>query len=72
MTGRRQSYLEHWAPLHGMTVEEAMVKFPAEAGIARYGTPEEIADLMAFIVSPGARCMTGAALRIDRGEVKSI
>jgi 3-oxoacyl-[acyl-carrier protein] reductase len=23
MTGRRRSYLEHWAPLHDMTVEEA-------------------------------------------------
>ncbi|MCX5542713.1 SDR family NAD(P)-dependent oxidoreductase [Paraburkholderia sp. CNPSo 3076] len=36
MTGRRQSYLEHWAPLHDMSVEEATAKFPAEAGIARY------------------------------------
>ncbi len=52
MTGRRQSYLEHWAPLHNMTVEEATARFPVEAGIARYGTPEEIAELMAFIVSP--------------------
>ncbi len=34
MTGRRQSYLEHWAPLHGMTVPEAAEKFPKEAGIA--------------------------------------
>ncbi|HKR44443.1 MAG TPA: SDR family oxidoreductase [Paraburkholderia sp.] len=72
MTGRRQSYLEHWAPLHDMSVEEATAKFPAEAGIARYGTPEEIAELMAFIVSPGARWMTGTTLRMDGGEVKSI
>jgi NAD(P)-dependent dehydrogenase (short-subunit alcohol dehydrogenase family) len=72
MTGRRRSYLAHWAPLHGMTAEEATVKFPQEAGIARYGEPEEIAELMAFLVSPGARWMTGSALRMDGGEVKSI
>jgi NAD(P)-dependent dehydrogenase (short-subunit alcohol dehydrogenase family) len=72
MTGRRQSYLEKWAPAHGMTVEEALVKFPKEAGIARYGRPEEIAELMAFVVSPGARWMTGSALRMDGNEVKSI
>jgi 3-oxoacyl-[acyl-carrier protein] reductase len=72
MTGRRRSYLEHWAPLHGMTVEEATANFPKEAGIARYGEPEEIAELMAFLVSPGARWMTGASLRMDGGEVKSI
>jgi NAD(P)-dependent dehydrogenase (short-subunit alcohol dehydrogenase family) len=72
MTGRRRSYLEHWAPLHDMSVEEATEKFPAEAGIARYGTPEEIAELMAFIVSPAAHWMTGSTLRMDGGEVKSI
>lgn len=72
MTGRRQSYLEHWAPLHGMTVEEATAKFPQEAGIARYGQPEEIAELMAFLVSPRAHWMTGSSLRMDGGEVKSI
>jgi len=72
MTGRRRSYLEHWAPLHNMTVEEATANFPKEAGIARYGEPEEIAELMAFLVSPGARWMTGSSLRMDGGEVKSI
>ena len=40
MTGRRRSYLQHWAPLHNMTVEEATAPFPKEAGIARYGEPE--------------------------------
>ena len=72
MTGRRRSYLEHWAPLHHMTVEEATANFPKEAGIARYGEPGEIAELMAFLVSPGARWMTGSTLRMDGGEVKSI
>jgi 3-oxoacyl-[acyl-carrier protein] reductase len=72
MTGRRQSYLERWAPVHGMTVEEALVKFPKVAGIERYGRPEEIAELMAFLVSPGAKWMTGSALRMDGNEVKSI
>jgi NAD(P)-dependent dehydrogenase (short-subunit alcohol dehydrogenase family) len=72
MTDRRRSYLEHWAPLHNMTVAEATANFPKEAGIARYGEPEEIAELMAFLVSPGARWMTGSTLRMDGGEVKSI
>jgi 3-oxoacyl-[acyl-carrier protein] reductase len=72
MTGRRRSYLQHWAPLHDMTVEEATANFPREAGIARYGEAEEIAELMAFLVSPGARWMTGSALRMDGGEVKCI
>ncbi|HEX3756158.1 MAG TPA: SDR family oxidoreductase [Rhizomicrobium sp.] len=72
MTGRRRSYLEHWAPIHGMSVEDATAKFPKEAGIARYGEPEEIAELMAFLVSPGAKWMTGSVLRMDGGEVKSI
>ncbi|HTV87169.1 MAG TPA: SDR family oxidoreductase [Dyella sp.] len=72
MTGRRRSYLEHWAPLHNMTATEAMERFPRDAGIARYGTPEEIAQLMAFLVSPSAHWMTGAMLRMDGGEVKSV
>lgn len=55
-----------------MTVEEATAKFPVQAGIARYGAPEEIAELLAFIVSPAAKWMTGAKLRRDGGEVKSI
>jgi 3-oxoacyl-[acyl-carrier protein] reductase len=72
MTGRRRSYLEHWAPLHNMTVEQATENFPREVGITRYGDPQDIAELMAFLVSPAARWMTGSSLRMDGGEVKSI
>jgi 3-oxoacyl-[acyl-carrier protein] reductase len=72
MTGRRRSYLEHWAPLHNMTVEQATENFPREVGITRYGEAQDIAELMAFLVSPAARWITGSSLRMDGGEVKSI
>ena len=42
ITGRRRSFMKHWASEHGMSVEEAMKQFPEKAGIARYGEPEEI------------------------------
>lgn len=72
MTGRRRSFLEKWAPAHNMSVEEATKKFPEEAGISRYGQPEEIAELLAFMVSPCAKWMTGTSVRMDGGEIKGI
>src|SRR3984957_910983 len=72
MTGRRQSFFESWAPAHHLTVEEAIEKFPEQAGIARLGKPEEIADLMSYLVSPAAKWMTGASIRMDGGEIKTI
>jgi len=72
MTGRRRSFMEKWAPAHNMTVEEAMNEFPKQVGISRYGQPEEIADLLAFMVSPAAKWMTGTSVRMDGGEIKGI
>src|SRR5580700_8701581 len=72
MTNRRKTFMDKWAPAHDMTVVEAMKKFPEEAGISRYGQPEEIADLLAFMVSPAAKWMTGTAVRMDGGEVKGV
>lgn len=72
MTGRRRSFLEKWASAHSMSMEEAIKRFPEEAGIARYGQPEEIAELLGFMVSPAAKWMTGTSVRMDGGEVKGI
>lgn len=72
MTGRRRSFMEKWAPAHHMSVEEAMKEFPEKVGISRYGQPEEIAELLAFMVSPAAKWMTGASVRMDGGEIKGI
>jgi 3-oxoacyl-[acyl-carrier protein] reductase len=72
MTGRRRAFFESWAPAHNLTVEEAIKKFPEQAGISRLGKPEEVADLMAYLVSPAAKWMTGSSVRMDGGEIKSI
>jgi 3-oxoacyl-[acyl-carrier protein] reductase len=72
MTERRRAFLEKWAPAHNLTVERAIEKFPEQAGITRFGKPEEIAELIGYLVSPTARWMTGAAVRMDGGEIKGI
>jgi len=72
LTRRRLGMIEKSAAAKGISVEQAKQKMLTHAGVARYGEPEEIAELMAFLVSPGARWMTGASLRMDGGEVKAI
>jgi len=72
MTGRRRSFFESWGPAHNLTMEEAIQEFPEKAGITRFGKPEEIANLMSYLVSPAAKWMTGASVRMDGGEIKSI
>jgi 3-oxoacyl-[acyl-carrier protein] reductase len=72
MTGRRLAMIERSAMAKGVGVDEVKRLFLREAAIARFGEPEDIAELMAFAVSPGSRWMTGAVLRMDGGEVKSV
>ena len=72
MTGRRLSMIEKWAAAHHVGVDQAKLTLLTQAGIGRYGEPEDIAELLAFLVSPTARWITGTQLRIDGGEVKSI
>ena len=72
MTGRRLSMLEQAAAAKKITLDDAKQQFLKQAGIHRFGEAEEIADVMAFVVSPATRWMTGTVLRMDGGEVKSV
>jgi 3-oxoacyl-[acyl-carrier protein] reductase len=59
LTDRRRALLK---------TDDAIAAFPAHIGIARFGMPDEIAELMAYLVSPAAKWMTGTDVRIDGGE----
>jgi len=72
MSNRRIGFLQKWSAANNISMEAAKTKFLEESHIERYGEPAEIAELMAFLVSPAAKWLTGAALRMDGGEVKTI
>jgi 3-oxoacyl-[acyl-carrier protein] reductase len=72
MTRRRLAMLEKAATSKKIALEDAKQQFLKQASVSRFGEAEEIADVMAFIVSPAARWMTGTVVRVDGGEVKSV
>ncbi len=68
-------FVEELAAQEGQTFEEFEKEFfervrPTSL-IKRFATPNEVATLVAYIVSPLASATTGAALRVDGGVVKS-
>jgi 3-oxoacyl-[acyl-carrier protein] reductase len=53
----------------GLPEEKIREEFCREAGITRYGTVEDVADLVTFIVSSRATWLHGATIDIDGGEI---
>ena len=72
MTRRRMGMIERVAATKGISIESAKQSYLDHARINRYGEPEEIAELIAFCVSPKMRWMTGSVLRMDGGETNSL
>ncbi len=64
MTSRRHSLLNRFTA--------GAERFARETGISRYGQPEDVAALIAFLLSPPARWMTGATLCMDGSKIEAI
>jgi 3-oxoacyl-[acyl-carrier protein] reductase len=53
----------------GLAEEKVRERFCREVGINRYGTVEDVADLVTFLVSSRATWMRGATIDLDGGEI---
>jgi NAD(P)-dependent dehydrogenase (short-subunit alcohol dehydrogenase family) len=55
-------------PLNAVAYTEAVrATYEARIGLGRIGTPEEVADVVAFVASDASRYMTGQELLVDGG-----
>jgi NAD(P)-dependent dehydrogenase (short-subunit alcohol dehydrogenase family) len=70
------AFVEGLAARQGKSAAEVETEFFRTARpsslLQRFETPEEIAALVAFVASPRASAVNGAALRVDGGVVRSI
>jgi len=71
-TERYRRMLEATAKQQGTDVETAERKLIESARTTRVGEPEDIAALVAFVVSPEGRFLQGALIDMDGGATKVI
>ncbi len=72
MTGRQQELGQSRAEKQGMTFEEYVRNSSADIPAGRFGTPQELANVIAFLASKKASYINGATISVDGGLVKGL
>jgi NAD(P)-dependent dehydrogenase (short-subunit alcohol dehydrogenase family) len=71
-TDRLKGRIANVAKEQGVDEEEARKRYLAQLGVARFGKPEEIGQLVCFLASPLAANFQGALVDCDSGSTRSI
>ena len=71
-TARLSSIIDNKANKTGMDKDEAAQEMIDEIPMKRFGQPEEIASLAAYLCSPAAAYLTGVSIPVDGGRTGSL
>jgi 3-oxoacyl-[acyl-carrier protein] reductase len=71
-TDRLQTRLEKFAAEHHVDLPAAEQQMARALGVARFGRPEEIARLVAFLASPQASFCQGSIVDADGGQTRTL
>jgi 3-oxoacyl-[acyl-carrier protein] reductase len=71
-TDRFRGRLERYKKKTGLDEAAASERHRQDLDITRFGTPEDIAGMVRFIVSPPGRWLHGAAIDMDGGQVSPL
>lgn len=71
-TDRVRSLDEARAAETGATVEEIQAQTRARIPLGRYGDPDELGRVVAFLLSPAASYLDGVILPVDGGMIRSL
>ena len=72
MTDRFIHHQTERAQTAGRSLEAQIALSGADIPVGRVGTPEEFANMVVFLASERASYVTGAAIQVDGGLIKSV